>query len=754
MPRRFVAVVVALLSLAAPPRARAQAVPARQQEQDEIIRVNTKEVGLDVVVRDKRGHVVKDLKASDFEVFEDGERQQLQSFRLVARGGTRPPAAGDARPAAATTTGAAPSPNATDPATGTTPDSRATGRGPESPRGIERVGAVALVFDRLSVESRARARAAALSFLGGGLAPDDYVGVFRIDLSLEAVQTFTNNEQRVRAGIDRAMSQGSSAHDRRAGQMASGAAVQSQLEAQQENIRSQGGMNAGADLSATGGAAASNAFAQAAADMTQRSLETFEQLERNQQGYATMNGLLAVISAMARLPGRKVLILFSEGLSVPPAVESPFRAVISNANRAGVSIYAVDAAGLRATSADAETGRALTALGSQRIRQAASNRDPGRPMMRDLERNEDLLRYNPDSGLGQLADQTGGFLVKDTNNPGARLRQVDEDLHTYYALAYVPVNQTYDGRFRQISVRVNRPGVEVQARKGYYALDTDTSSPVLAYEVPALALLGGGRDPDSFPALAAAFHFPDPRRPGLVPVVVEVPGGAVNFSVDEGKKTFATDFAVVALLRDESQRVVGKLSQQYRLTGPLAQLEATKRGGIIFYREAELPPGRYTVAAAARDATTGRASVTSATVEVSAPKPGPALASVVFIKRAERAADHAAHREDPFRYGELVAYPYLNEPVRKSAAKELAFLLTVYASRGSTSAPKLTVEIRQGARTLGKSTPDLPAPDPSGRIQFASTIPVAQLPPGSYELRVTASDAQGSTTRTERFTVQ
>jgi VWFA-related protein len=743
MLRRLVA-AVALLALVAPPHARAQT----PQPQDEIIRVDTKEVGLDVVVRDKRGHVVKDLRASDFEVFEDGRRQQVQSFRLVARGAAARPAAADAAGAAATT-----------PAAGAANTSGAAGSAraaPESPRGIERVGAVALVFDRLSVESRARARQAALGFLSGGLAPDDYVGVFRVDLSLQAVQTFTNNEQHVRAGIERAMAQGSSAHDRRAGQMAGNSVLQSQLESQQENIRSGGGLSgAGTDLSAIGGAAASNAFASAAADMTQRSLETFEQLERNQQGYATMNGLLAVISAMARLPGRKVLILFSEGLSVPPAVESPFRAVISNANRAGVSIYAVDAAGLRATSADAETGRALTALGSQRIRQAASNREPGRPMMRDLERNEDLLRYNPDSGLGQLADQTGGFLVKDTNNPGARLRQVDEDLHTYYALSYVPENQNYDGRFRQISVRVNRPNVEVQARKGYYALDTDASSPLLPYEVPALALLSGARDPASFPARAAAFHFPDPRRPGLVPVVVEVPGGSISFSVDEAKKTFATDFAVVALLRDESQRVVGKLSQQYRLTGPLGELEATRRGGILFYREAELPPGRYTVAAAAYDATTARASVTSATVEVPAPRPGPALASVVLIKRAERVAAGAGNQTDgPFRYGELLVYPYLDEPVRKSAVKELAFLLTVYAPRGSTSAPRLTVEIRQGARTLGKSSPDLPAPGASGRIQFASTVPVEQLPPGSYELRVTASDAQGTATRTERFTIQ
>src|SRR3989440_713106 len=296
------------------------------------------------------------------------------------------------------------------------------------------------------------------------------------------------------------------------------------------------------------------------AEMTRRSLETFDLLERGQQGYATTNALLAIVNSLARLPGRKVLVLFSDGLSIPPAVESPFRNVISNANRAGVSIYSVDAAGLRALSADQAAGRAM-------------------------------------STLGQLAEQTGGFLVSNTNDPGARLRAAGEDLHTYYALAYTPKNQTYDGRFRQISVKLTRPGLEVQTRKGYFAINADYASPVLDYEAPALALLSGGRAPDSFPVRAAAFSFPESQRPGLVPVVVEVPAGSISFSVDAEKKTYHTDFSVVALVKDESQRVVRKLSNHYLLSGPLDRMEAAKRGAILFYREAELAPGRYTVAA-------------------------------------------------------------------------------------------------------------------------------------------------------------
>ena len=47
-------------------------------------------------------------------------------------------------------------------------------------------------------------------------------------------------------------------------------------------------------------------------------------MERDQQGYSTTNGLFAIISTLRRLPGRKSLILFSEGIAIPPAVQRLF----------------------------------------------------------------------------------------------------------------------------------------------------------------------------------------------------------------------------------------------------------------------------------------------------------------------------------------------------------------------------------------------------------------------------------------------
>jgi hypothetical protein len=114
-------------------------------------------------------------------------------------------------------------------------------------------------------------------------------------------------------------------------------------------------------------------------------------------------------------------------------------------------------------------------------RAQAAQRGSGRDytdgaMSKQLERNEDLLRADPHSGLGELSEETGGFLVRDTNDLRAGFRKIDADMRFYYALAYEPVNQNYDGSFRKIEVKVRRPGVKVRARKGYFAIQRTTTA--------------------------------------------------------------------------------------------------------------------------------------------------------------------------------------------------------------------------------------------------------------------------------------
>jgi VWFA-related protein len=712
--------------------------PRAQAQDEETVVVGTTEVLMDAVVKDKKGAVVKDLKASDFEVLEDGVRQEIRSFRLVTRD----------RRAEERERGAA--------GVETAPAQPTVTRRPAPPASARPLGAVALVFDRLSPEARIRARDAALSYVGTETRPDDFVGVFSIDLSLRALQPFTSDGQLVRQAIERFASGGSATHGQTAEQLGS---VAQQLASNANQTTA-----SGAGLASTGEASGGNTGSMGAesadaqfAEMTRRAVEGFEVLERGQQGFATTDGLLSVINAMARLPRRKALIFFSEGVAIPTVVQSQFRSVISAANRANVSIYTVDAAGLRALSANAEAARQLAALGARRLATAGSPVDGSGPMTRDMERNEDLMRQSPEGGLGELANGTGGLFISSTNNPGVRLRQVDEDLHTYYLLSYSPKNQDFNGQFRQISLKVNRPGVEVQARKGYYALDTSYDTPVLHYEAPALALLGSKSTPppNAFNSCVAAYSFPVPGKAGLVPVMVEVPAGSVNFVVSKEKKAYATNFSVIVLVRDEARHVVRKLSNQYILGGPLDKLDEARRGKILFYRETQLDPGRYTVSSIVYDATNGRASANESTLEVAAADESRLrLSSIVLIKSAEQAAAAADKQApNPFHFGELLLYPNMGEPVRKSAGKNLAFFVTVYPPRGVASAAKLKIEITQKGRTLGQSSNDLPAPDADGRIQYASALPIDKYAPGDYELKVTVQDAHDTVTRTEKFTI-
>ena len=727
--------ILAVTAASAFPRAW-QNPPQGPGQDEETVVVGTTEVLMDAVVKDKKGTVVKDLQASDFEVYEDGVRQEIRSFRLVTRDrrtADKPAQGGETAPPAQPTPARRPM--------------------PATPRPL---GAVALVFDRLSPDARIRARDAALSYVGTETRPDDFVGVFSIDLSLNAIQPFTSDVKLVRQAIERFAASGSAVHGQTAEQLGS---AQQQLATNPNQTATSGaglaslGQTTGGGTGDVGAAAADQQFA----EMTRRAIEGFEVLERGQQGFATTDGLLAIVNAMARLPRRKALIFFSEGVAIPTVVQAQFRSVISAANRANVSIYTVDAAGLRAQSANAEAARQLAALGARRIATAGSPFDGNGPMTRDMERNEDLMNFNPEGGLGELANGTGGLFISSTNNPGARLRHVDEDLNTYYLLSYSPKNQDFNGQFRQINVKVNRSGVEVQARKGYYALDTSYDTPVLHYEAPALALLGSksAPPPNAFGSRVAAYSFNAPGKAGLVPVMVEVPSGSVNFVVNKEKKQYATNFSVVVLVRDESRRVVRKLSNQYILGGPLDKLDAAKRGSILFYRETQLDPGRYSVSAIVYDATNSRASASESLLEVPAGDESRLrLSSIVLIKSAEQTPAGKQTTTTPFNFGEVLLYPNLGEPVRKAAGNKLAFFVTAYPPRGASEpAPKLKIEIRQQGRTLGQSSNDLPAPDADGRIQYASALPIDKYAPGDYELRVTVSDARDTVTRSEKFTI-
>jgi hypothetical protein len=96
-----------------------------------------------------------------------------------------------------------------------------------------------------------------------------------------------------------------------------------------------------------------------------RTSEAWERMARDQQGFASINAVRAVVEGLGTLPGRKTLVLFAESLALPEAVMPQFDGVVALANRLNVSVYTMDAAGLRVHSKDMETAREVNAISAQ-----------------------------------------------------------------------------------------------------------------------------------------------------------------------------------------------------------------------------------------------------------------------------------------------------------------------------------------------------------------------------------------------------
>jgi len=710
-------VAIALVFALAGPAGRAQQ-PAAQRASG-AAQTGVTAVLVDVVVRDKRDQPIRDLEQSDFQVFEDGVPQTISSFTRVFDGAVLLPAQ----------------------AAGAAPVAASAGVG--SPAGSGGPAVTALVFDRLNPEARRLAVRAAQGYLGTNRQAPDYIGVFGVDLALTPYAPFTRDREVLRQALDKIASHASARfnaadqHDEKA------AADQRAAVAEQTIARAAATGGAGA-LQAIGSAPSEALFA----EMQSKMIRDFEIMERDQQGYATTNGLFTIVNTLQRMPGRKSLVFFSEGLSIPPAVQRLFRGVIDAANRASVSIYTMDAAGLRAESEQAKIRDQVNQAASVGINTGYSNAS-GRndaPLTQRLEKNEDVLRQDPRTGLGELAQDTGGLAFDNTNNLSQGFERIESDQRNYYLIGYVPANDTFDGRFRAIDVKVKRPGVSVASRKGYFAVRDPGGALITAREALALAALEQKPVPNAFPIRAGALLFPERGRPGLVPSIASVSTAALSFQPAADGKTYSSDFTVIVRFLDQRNQVARHVSQHYELKGPLAELERAKQGEIIFYREPQLPSGVYTMETVVSDAPSGKSSVRFSTVEVAqADTRRLRMSSLVVVRRSEKVAANERRNDNPLLVNDVVVYPNLGEPVSK-ASKEVGFYFAIYRSAGQT-APEPEIDVLQNGRLLARLPMPLAAPDSSGRIAQLGRLPLDQLAPGTYELRAVVKQSSEQVSR-------
>jgi VWFA-related protein len=421
---------------------------ASPQGQPPVVKTTTAGVVMDVSVVDGKGQPVLDLGPGDFEISEDGVKQQIISLRLVHRGVSTGVGPQVVLGGVAAAPGAVAQPAA--PAEAPLPDTTPS--------------VTAILFDRLSPEVRPLVQSAALAYVATLSPPHDYAGVFLADVSFKTFQPFTNKAESLRQGINRVASTAPV-------NLAAGAerAATTRIQAYDPNQPPTAGAESSAGFPNPSERQALMKRGDPEALLLQLELkmeEGYLRFASEYEGQASMSGLRAVVDALSALPGRKSALYFTENLQVTTTLKPKFDALIGQANRANITVYTVDAAGLRVHSKEAELGRNVSVAGQQGV---GDERRGDGPWTKDLEKQDQLLSSRPTAALGRLAKETGGFLLENTNNLAAGVARMQQERTTYYLLGYQPTNTALDGTFRKVTVKVKRSKTTVKARPGYLA---------------------------------------------------------------------------------------------------------------------------------------------------------------------------------------------------------------------------------------------------------------------------------------------
>jgi hypothetical protein len=234
----------------------------------------------------------------------------------------------------------------------------------------------------------------------------------------------------------------------------------------------------------------------------------------------------------------------------------------------------------------------------------------------------------------------------------------------------------------------------------------------------------------------AAFAFPE-KDTVRVAVVVSTPASDLTFSRQDATQTYATDFTILARIRNTSGEVMRKASQPYRLRGRLADVESARSGEVLFYRHPTLPPGTYLLEAAVHDAISKKAGVHTLKVEIpERTQSGLQVGSLLVVRRGERVSAAERDPENPLMLNDVVLYPNLGDPVRKADQAITLFFVT---SSKSKAVPTATLEVLVGENVLASLPVVLDAPDVHGTIRQLTQLPTDPLPPGDYVLRLVVS---------------
>ncbi len=541
-----------------------------------VLKVKTRMVVVDVVARNGKGAVISDLKPEDFTVLEDGKPQKVSSFSFQHPGPNSKPAQMPLLPA------------------------NTVNNLPHSqPNGALNV----LLLDALNTTSinQAYARESMINVLKK-LPPGEPMAVYLLGNKLVLLQDFTSDPELLKQAALSIKGQPSRLLNNPAGTSPSAPPM---------------GTVAAATIASVPGLAA---------QLSQ--FEAEQAVAKNDFRVAyTLTALNSLARTLAGYPGRKNLIWISETFPFDILFNSvggksgelerhygdDIAMTGSLLSDAQVAVYPVDPRGM--------SNNSVYSVGSDPNPTSGSNLTDttlrggmGTSMNADSD-----TRIAAHSTMNDLAEKTGGKAFYDRNDLDNAVLESINDGSSYYTLGYYPDNKDWNSRFRNIRVKVNRSGVKLHYRAGYFAVDRQ-----------AVAKANPKRQEDE---LDQAMTLDWPISTGLPFQAQVTPPSAqtqnkvlIRYAIDPRAMNFESDdkglekVDLMCAVRAYSVKDLDKpvKSEGHKMAGSLRPEAYTKIMSGFFPCEerVELPPGKYYLRVGVRDNSTGMIGTANATVDV------------------------------------------------------------------------------------------------------------------------------------------
>jgi VWFA-related protein len=656
-------------------------------------RVEINYVEVDAGVFDNDGRFVSDLRRDDFEVFEDGVRQNVSAFSLVnlpieraerplfARQPIEPDVVSNAKPF----------------------DGRV----------------YVMVLDDLhtSAGRSVLVRRAAQQFIEQAMAANDAAAIVYTSGRGEAGQDFTSNKRLLLASVDRFL----------------GRKLRSRTLERLDEYQRQRALPSGS---------------------TQQGSRINDPLDmqRGHEARGTLDALKKISDYVSSIHGRrKAIVYLSEGIDYDiydfnnresTTILEGMKDVIATATRSNVSIYAVDP-------------RGLTQLADDTIE--VSGGFPDDPSLNlSMQSFQDELRLSQMS-LRTLAEDTGGYAAVNSNDFTKAWDRIVADNSSYYVLGYYPTNDKRDGRFRKIEVKARRDGLEVRTRKGYTAPRGKAPAPTPPSGSPTEKASPELREaldsPLPLPALtlrAYAAPFKGAAPNASVAIGVEAEGADLGFAQKDGK--FVNDIEVSAIAIDAGGKVRDGLRDVLNMGLKPETRARVAETGIRLQSRLKLPPGRYQLRLAAREVNGGRVGSVTRDLEVPDFTKDPLTMSGVVIASGQGQVILTAKADEElkgvlpvpatatrtFRSGDALATfveVYDNQP---KPPHKVDITTSVLTDEGRVVFN--THEERESSELQGKA----------GGYGVASQIPLAGFTPGLYVLKIEATSRAGKPVTVDR----